>query len=220
MKKSFLLLLVLTAYIHAFSQNGGIEAHIEAELERRDALNEKITETEIEDRIFSAPAVIHFYGTGGEDAVYYTWYIYRKSDTDNAIARYTDKNIYYTFEQSGEYIVVLEVADKDQNVDEAQYSFTITESFLDVPNYFSPGDSPGSNDEFRVAYKSIVKFRMAIVNRWGVKMYESTDPAKGWDGRYKGKYVNTGVYFYVIEAQGSDGVKYRKRGDINILRGR
>ncbi|MFV0535946.1 MAG: gliding motility-associated C-terminal domain-containing protein [Dysgonomonas sp.] len=61
---------------------------------------------------------------------------------------------------------------------------------------------------------------MAIVNRWGVKMYESTDPAKGWDGRYKGKYVNTGVYFYVIEAQGSDGVKYRKRGDINILRGR
>ena len=33
-----------------------------------------------------------------------------------------------------------------------------------------------------------------------------------------GKYVAPGVYFYVIEAEGSDGKKYKKKGDINILR--
>ena len=33
-----------------------------------------------------------------------------------------------------------------------------------------------------------------------------------------GKYVQPGVYFYVIEAEGSDGIKYKEKGDINILR--
>ena len=41
---------------------------------------------------------------------------------------------------------------------------------------------------------------------------------KGWDGKYKGKYVKPGVYYYVIEAKGADGKEYKKKGDINILR--
>jgi hypothetical protein len=47
---------------------------------------------------------------------------------------------------------------------------------------------------------------------------EFTDPSSGWDGTYHGKLVDTGVYFYVVTATGSDGVKYKKRGDISILR--
>lgn len=58
-------------------------------------------------------------------------------------------------------------------------SFRVAESYINPPNYFSPGDSPGSNDEFRVAYKSIIKYKITIFNRWGgVKMYESTDLQK------------------------------------------
>ena len=41
----------------------------------------------------------------------------------------------------------------------------------------------------------------------------------GWDGSYKGKQVKDGVYFVVIEAEGSDGIKYKHKGDITILRG-
>ena len=87
-----------------------------------------------------------------------------------------------------------------------------------VPNAFSPGTSPGVNDEFRVVYKSLVKFSCWIFNRWGQLLYHWTDPAQGWDGKKGGKYVSPGVYFYVIEAEGSDGIKYKKKGDINILR--
>ena len=49
-------------------------------------------------------------------------------------------------------------------------------------------------------------------------MCEFTDPGSGWDGTYRGKLVDTGVYYYVVTALGSDGVKYKKRGDISILR--
>ena len=99
-----------------------------------------------------------------------------------------------------------------------EISVSVAESFLDVPNAFSPGTSPGVNDEFRVVYKSLVKFSCWIFNRWGHLLFHWTDPAQGWDGKKGGTYVSPGVYFYVIEAEGSDGIKYKKKGDINILR--
>ena len=68
--------------------------------------------------------------------------------------------------------------------------------------------------------KSIVEFKCAIFDRWGVKMFEFNDPAIGWNGKYGGKYVPSGVYFYVIQARGSDGQEYKLKGHINILRGK
>lgn len=170
----------------------------------------------------SAPVTINFYGYANEPvAHYYTWFIYNNKDMNNYIARYTDRDISYKFEYSGDYTVKLEVADLTSAcLDTTSVSLNISESWLEVPNYFSPFDSPGYNDEFKVAYKSLIKFKGTIFNRWGTKLYEWTDPAGGWDGKYKGRYVNTGVYFYVITAEGSDGIKYKKSGDINILRSR
>ena len=44
-----------------------------------------------------------------------------------------------------------------------------------------------------------------------------TDPSQGWDGRYAGKEVPAGVYYYVINAEGADGKQYKLSGDINII---
>ena len=88
---------------------------------------------------------------------------------------------------------------------------------LRCPNAFSPGATPGINDEWKVVYKSIVSFECYIFNRWGEKMCEFHDPSQGWDGKYGGKVVPAGVYYYVIKAVGSDGRKYNLSGDINIL---
>ena len=97
------------------------------------------------------------------------------------------------------------------------YEIFIGESKFDIPNAFSPGTSPGVNDEWKVSYKSIVSYKCTIFNRWGKKLFESDDPSVGWDGKTGGKVVPPGVYFYVIKAVGADGVKYDKAGDINII---
>jgi gliding motility-associated-like protein len=76
------------------------------------------------------------------------------------------------------------------------------------------------NDEWKVSYQSLISFECHIFNRWGTEICSFTDPSQGWDGRYKGKFVPSGTYFYVIKAEGSDGVKYKKSGDINILKTR
>ena len=88
---------------------------------------------------------------------------------------------------------------------------------LKCPNAFSPGVTEGVNDEWKVSYKSIVKFKCWIFNTWGVQLCELNDPSQGWDGKYKGKVVKPGVYYYVIDAEGSEGKKYKLKGDINVV---
>ncbi|MDE6654646.1 MAG: gliding motility-associated C-terminal domain-containing protein [Muribaculaceae bacterium] len=63
-----------------------------------------------------------------------------------------------------------------------------------------------------------MEFDCHIFNRWGQEMIHLTDPSQGWDGKYKGKTVPTGVYYYVIKAKGSEGRKYHLKGDINIIK--
>ncbi len=57
-----------------------------------------------------------------------------------------------------------------------------------LPNAFTP-DGDGYND------KLLEGFHIKVFDRWGLLLYEGTD---GWDGRYKGKMVTSGTYFYVL----------------------
>lgn len=168
----------------------------------------------------SAPIDIDFYGYGNEPvAYYYIWSVYDKKDMDNPVARYTDKDFLYTFEQAGDYEVVLEVANGESScVATASVSFGISDSEILVPNFFMPGNHASTNSEFKVYYRSIIKYHITIFNRWGNKVWESRDPAKAWDGRYGGRLINPGVYYYSIQATGSDDRKYNMGGDINVLR--
>jgi gliding motility-associated-like protein len=91
--------------------------------------------------------------------------------------------------------------------DSMEVKVNISESYLAVPNVFTP-NGDGMNDEFRVAYRSLKEFHIWVYNRWGKLVYESTDPAKGWDGTINGRPAAEGAYFYVVRAKGTDADKY------------
>lgn len=172
----------------------------------------------------SAPADITFRAIANEPvASLYSWKIYRtdvENGAENPLVLYRESEVDYTFTEKGEYKAEVTVSNRTGECEVTSEAFTIkiTESFLEIPNAFSPGTTPGINDEFRVAYKSLLNYKCWIFNRWGVEMYHSTNPAEGWDGKKGGKYVAPGVYFYVIEADGSSGEKFKKKGSINVLR--
>lgn len=202
-----------------------VDAHILWDIEGEgEDESEANTREDGEDGDYSAPLIVNFYGhTNEPTANHFTWYVYdnSSSDPDNWIFMSRDRDMTYTFSRAGTFRVVFEVSNTNAPCMvsvEVEKPFVISESLLKVPNYFSPGDSPGVNDEFKVKYKSLIRFRCTIFNRWGNKLFQFDDPEKGWDGKYKGKYVNPGVYFYVIDAEGSEGKKYKMGGDINILR--
>lgn len=140
-------------------------------------------------------------------------------ETGTLLMNFSGEEVEYTFREHGVYKAVAEVSDRSGTcVATEELDIVVASSFLDVPNVLTPGVTPGMNDEFRVAYKSLVSFKAWIYNRWGKELYHWTDPAQGWDGMVKGKYVAPGAYYYVIEAVGSDGKRYKKAGDVNIIR--
>ncbi len=76
---------------------------------------------------------------------------------------------------------------------------------IGVPNAFSP-NGDGNNDVLFVKGNGIERMTFSVYNRYGQKVFESTDQTIGWDGTHNGKEVNTGVFVYVVEYQffGSD----------------
>lgn len=194
-----------------------IELHTDTLFVESEALNMSSTKEG-----YSAPATITFRAIANDPvASLYIWTIYKNEEggEENPLLRFTESEVEYTFNDAGKYVARAEVSDRSGVCsDMFEYEIQISESYLDVPNVFSPGMTPGINDEFKVAYKSLVRFKASIFNRWGQELFHWTDPSKGWDGKKGGKYVPPGVYYYVIEAEGSDGLKYKKAGDINILR--
>ena len=197
-----------------------VELHVDTTLVMDEAPNMTLGEGDY----LSAPAEVTFRAYANDPvAALYTWKIYRsdiENGAENPIILYRGEEIDYTFTEKGDYVAEATVSDRtgECEVTSEPFSIKITESFLEVPNAFSPGTTPGINDEFRVAYKSLLNYKCWIFNRWGVEMYHSTNPAAGWDGKKGGKYVAPGVFFYVIEATGTAGEKFNKKGSINILR--
>lgn len=163
-----------------------------------------------------APLVMDFGSNASEAVRFYEWFIYDTEEATGTYKRYSDETLNHTFLESGKSLVRLFVSNNTCR-DSASFTMVVSESKLDCPNFFTPRSTPGENDEFRVAYRSIVKFKGTIVNRWGNVLFEWTDPSQGWNGTFKGKAVSPGVYFYLIEAKGSDGIVYKKKGDINLL---
>lgn len=168
----------------------------------------------------SAPAEIEFKAYVTDAVTHIEWEFSDKEDFSNTVARYNDETLWYTFRDEGVTYVRLVASNSTATCQAYSETFTINigEPRLEAPNVFSPGTSPGVNDEWKVAYKSIVSFKCWIFNKWGVQMFYFDSPDQGWDGKYRGKYVDPGVYYYVIEAKGANNKKMKLKGHINILR--
>ena len=175
---------------------------------------------------FFAPVVIRFNAYANVPvASRFVWKIFNVDDPEKMLIQYNGDEMEYTFNRAGVFIARLEVSDRSgscSNEEDEDYDFqiSITETEMTVPNAFSPGDTPGVNDIFKVRYKSVVSFQGWIFNRWGTELFHWTDPTQGWDGKYRGSYVAAGAYYYLIEYTGTDGKKRVKTGDVNVFRGR
>ena len=168
----------------------------------------------------SAPVHIVFTGYPTDAVVYREWQMSTDYEFNNLELRLNQDVVEQDFDEAGVYYWRYIVGNADGTCEASSdvYTVDIGISDLQCPNVFTPGTSEGVNDVWKVSYKSITEFHCAIFSRYGVKVAEFDDPGQGWDGRYGGKLVKAGVYFYVIEARGADGRQYKLSGDINIIR--
>ncbi len=196
-----------------------VDAHATATQESRDNPNEQKSGDEMS-LGGSAPVHIYFQSFVTDAVVHREWQMATDADFNDIVLRINQDDYEETFNDAGEYYWRFVAANADGTCETISETFTVNVgvSVLQIPNVFTPGVTEGQNDIWMVSYSSITEFHCWIYNRWGVLMCEFTDPAQGWDGYYKGKLVPTGVYYYVIQARGSDGQKYKRSGDINVIR--
>lgn len=148
---------------------------------------------------------------GSIDASRYTW-----SFGDGKGSTLT--NPIHQFTTSGINTVCL-IAVNDLNCADTvcQPVQSIVVAALDVPNAFTP-NGDGVNDKVFVRGFGIVKMNFRIYNRWGQLVFQSTDPAIGWDGIFKGRIQPMDAFGYILDVEFNTGERVTKKGDITLLR--
>ncbi|PKP48924.1 MAG: hypothetical protein CVT95_03860, partial [Bacteroidetes bacterium HGW-Bacteroidetes-12] len=95
--------------------------------------------------------------------------------------------------------------------------FVEFENVIWVPNIFSP-NGDGNNDILYVRGKGVAQLNFFVYDRWGEKVFETTNLDQGWDGKFRGKEMNKAVFVYYLEATFIDGSKVTKKGDVTLIR--
>lgn len=86
-----------------------------------------------------------------------------------------------------------------------------------IPNAFSP-NGDGLNETVNIHGFCVGTFNLQIFDRWGEKVFETTDKSMGWDGSFRGKPMDTGVFVYRVDGITIDGKPFSLKGNITLLR--
>ncbi len=99
-------------------------------------------------------------------------------------------------------------------------------AFIDVkcclallPNAFTPNND-GVDDVYRILnpgdFIQLTNFQ--IFNRWGQRVFQTSDKTQGWDGTYNSINQPVGVYMYEIAITCSKGRTLQVHGNVTLLR--
>jgi gliding motility-associated-like protein len=120
------------------------------------------------------------------------------------------------------YTVTLIANNNNNCPDTIQQRVSIIEELIYyIPNTFTP-DGDKFNQYFSPVFTSGFdpkQYTMQIFNRWGELIFQSSDTEIGWDGTYKNRLCEQGVYTWKIYFKRSDNdQKISKTGTVNLLK--
>ncbi|MGV6860245.1 MAG: PKD domain-containing protein [Putridiphycobacter sp.] len=115
-----------------------------------------------------------------------------------------------------DYIVVF----TDPNGCTAQDTVSVEVNFIEgigVPDAFSP-NGDGQNDLLVVKGYGIEKMTFKIYNRYGQLVFETNEQTNGWDGTFKGRDENPGVFTWVLEYRLLNNATGTQSGNTTLIR--
>jgi len=123
----------------------------------------------------------------------------------------------YTVTQTGDYSV--QVVDADGCTGSGSVKITVDCKDIYFPSAFTPnGDAsnPGFGAIGDIA--SLQQYSLDVYNRYGQKVFSSTDPNKKWDGRYKGVPSDMQTFIWIATYTQRSRVKQARKGTITLIR--
>lgn len=90
---------------------------------------------------------------------------------------------------------------------------------VEMPNVFTPNGDAENEKFIPVKMSGVVSASMVIFNRWGTKVFTTTNLNFGWDGKTDGgKECSDGVYYWIIEYKDLADEKYEVKGNVTLTR--
>ena len=125
-------------------------------------------------------------------------------------------NPLHTFSSNGLYRVELIVNEgkvcSDTSFQEILVNHINPSDFY-IPNIFSPNDD-GLNDRFVISpIGGCDDLTLSVFNRWGEKLFETSDIKNTWDGKIMNTSVPDGTYMYILQ-----GKNFEKTGTVTIIK--
>ena len=116
--------------------------------------------------------------------------------------------------------MTLIVGTPDECYDTARRDFVLKrELTVFIPNAISPNKfGVEINNKFFIVADSYRSLEIEVFNRWGERVYYSTDINESWDAKYKGVPVQEDVFFYVVRAVSLEGKQHLYSGTLTVLR--
>lgn len=175
--------------------------------------------------IYSDTQYTHRYSTGkGCDSNYHTFVkIHRQTETHFTSSKCIGDDFTYlnkSYTQSGYYQDTLK---NFLGCDSVIYKITLYDTACGltvfIPNVFSPNNKgPEINNTFQPYIENHLEFKMIILNRWGEKLYETSDINKGWNGTFLNEPCQDGVYVYHITVTSKTNKSYSYSGTVSLFR--
>ncbi|MCC6814912.1 MAG: gliding motility-associated C-terminal domain-containing protein [Saprospiraceae bacterium] len=189
---------------------------VDAELKVDQLSNPQIS-LSIQDTIIEFGSTLRLYSLTNVNFPKYHWISDEKISCDTCSS--------VTINPTKDQTITLIVIDENGCTAEAKMNIHVLISKeVWTPNVFSP-NSDLVNDHFTIYGKpSLINIdRLQIFNRWGELLYEDynlppNDSSFGWNGTFRNKPVNPGVFVFVAQVKFSDGEIRQLSGDVTLIR--
>lgn len=118
------------------------------------------------------------------------------------------------------YTVLFKVTNSYGCVHDTIKLITVVDNYaFYVPNSFTPNND-GVNDLFHPRVADVLKYHLAVYNRYGECIFQSVDPDESWDGTHNEQKCPSGTYNWVITylKYAAPETELRKTGTVSLIR--
>ena len=146
-------------------------------------------------------------------ATSYSWSI-------NTLFVSQEKNISYSFKDTGCYIIKLIAENQNNCIDVSEKQICVVEGF----NFYMPNSITTNNDKLNdvlipkgTGWTS-KNYLFEVYSRWGTKIFNTNDFTQGWDGTYENNvFLPLGVYFWRIIITDNLGNEHELKGCVTVF---
>lgn len=146
-------------------------------------------------------------------------YLWSFGDEDTLRTNTADTTIYHLYNRTGTYDVCL-TAYNSVNCQRTtcQKVKVAVNLLVEAPSAFTP-NGDGINDKFLPIVRNAESYELNIYNRWGQKVFSTTNQTEGWDGTVnrQGPVQPSDMYFYTISVRTNEGERKVTRGAFYLI---